>query len=79
MEGFAKGYAEDSEASVFRTAVQMGTHLLCVTTDDPSWGSAEGASEIVKVGRDIIVHAWNKDRAWFEQSDFACLFDACEK
>ena len=76
MEGFAKGYAEGSEASVFRTAIQMGTHLLCVTTD-VSWGTPEQVEDVVRAGRDIIVHAWKKDRAWFEESGLGCLFGAC--
>ncbi|OAL42868.1 hypothetical protein IQ07DRAFT_637469 [Pyrenochaeta sp. DS3sAY3a] len=77
MEGFARGYGEDSECSVFRTAIQMGTHLLCVTTDDPSWGPPDQAGRVVEVARDIIVHAWKKDRAWFASSELRCLFGAC--
>jgi hypothetical protein len=77
MEGFARGYANDDEASVFRTALQVGTHLVCVTTDDRTWGSSEQAEKVVRAGRDIIVHAWKKDRAWFEESELACLFAAC--
>ena len=77
MEGFAKGYGEDNETSIYRTAVQMGAHLVCVTTDDSTWGTPEKAKEVVRVGRDIIVHAWKKDRAWFEQSDLGYMFGSC--
>jgi hypothetical protein len=77
MQGFTKGFGKDDEASAFRTAQQVGTHLLCVTTDDPSWGPPEEAEHVVRIGRDIIVHAWKKDRAWFENSELKCLFEAC--
>ncbi|EWY99917.1 hypothetical protein FOYG_03844 [Fusarium oxysporum NRRL 32931] len=34
----------------------------------------ENYERVVAVGRDIIVHAWKKDREWFEEGDLACLF-----
>lgn len=74
MEGFIDGYGQVSQEVAFRTAIQIGSHLLCVTLDFPSWGTAEQFEEAARVGRDIIVHAWKKDRSWFEQGDFASLF-----
>ncbi|KAJ4269839.1 hypothetical protein NW762_001508 [Fusarium torreyae] len=74
MEGFVEGYGKISEDFAFRTAIQTGTHLLCVTTDGAKWGTPEQLEKVVGVGRDIIVHAWKKDRAWFEKGDLTCLF-----
>ncbi|KAI1036556.1 hypothetical protein LB503_003382 [Fusarium chuoi] len=73
MEGFIEGYGDISEDFAFRTAIHVGTHLVCVTTDFPAWGR-ENYERVVKVGRGIIVHAWKKDREWFEKGDLACLF-----
>jgi len=73
MEGFIDGYGEVSKEFAFRTAVHAGTHLVCVTTDDPSWG-AENYERVVAVGRDILVHAWDKDTDWFLKGDLEGLF-----
>ncbi|KAJ4128990.1 hypothetical protein NW768_007516 [Fusarium equiseti] len=73
IEGFIEGYEEVSDEFAFRTAVHVGTHLVCVTTDDPAWG-AENYERVVAVGGDIIAHAWVRDSSWFEKGDLACLF-----
>ncbi|EXM16552.1 hypothetical protein FoTM2_004553 [Fusarium oxysporum f. sp. vasinfectum] len=73
MEGFIEGYGHISEEFAFRTAIHVGTHLVCVTTDFPAWGR-ENYERVVAAGKDIIVHAWKKDREWFEEGDLACLF-----
>jgi hypothetical protein len=75
MEGVIEGYGDISEEFAFRTAIHAGTHLLCVTTDFPAWGH-ENYDRVVAVGRDIIVHAWEKDRDWFQKGDLAGLFKA---
>jgi hypothetical protein len=56
LEGFIEGYRKVSKEFAFRTAVNVGTHVVCVTTDDPSWGQ-ENYERLVWVGRDILVHA----------------------
>ncbi|CZR48705.1 uncharacterized protein FPRO_03974 [Fusarium proliferatum ET1] len=73
MKGFIEGYGDISEDFAFRTAIHVGTHLVCVTTDFPAWGR-ENFEGVVKVGRDIIVHAWKKDREWFETGVLVSLF-----
>ncbi|RSL91619.1 hypothetical protein CDV31_015432 [Fusarium ambrosium] len=74
MEGFIEGYGNVSQDFAFRTAIQTGAHLLCTTTTFPGWGTPEQVDEVARVGRDIIVHAWKKDVAWFKRGDLACLF-----
>ncbi|KAF5581262.1 phosphotransferase enzyme family [Fusarium pseudocircinatum] len=73
MEGFIEGYGDISEDFALRTAIHVGTHLVCVTTDFPAWGR-ENYERVVEIGRDIIVHAWEKDHEWFRNGDLACLF-----
>ena len=79
MEGYADAYGDVSEAFAFRAAIQMGTHLLCITTTFPGWGTPQRVEDVACVGRDIIVHAWEKDRDWFEKSELACLFRRFER
>lgn len=74
MEGFVDAYGPIDETFAFRTALQAGAHLLSVITSSSGMGTPERISEVARLGRDIIVHAWEKDRAWFEAGDLACLF-----
>ncbi|KAF4441560.1 hypothetical protein FALBO_17319, partial [Fusarium albosuccineum] len=74
MEGFIVAYGSITPDFAFRAAIQTGTHLLCITTTFPGWGTAEQVEKVACIGRDIIVHAWKKDRSWFEKGELACLF-----
>lgn len=76
MEGFISAYGNTSEDFAFRTLIQIGTHLLCITTTFPGWGTPGQVEEVACVGRDIIVHAWKRDRSWFEKGVLACLFSS---
>ncbi|TRX92460.1 hypothetical protein FHL15_006627 [Xylaria flabelliformis] len=74
VQGFVEGYGAVSEDSAFRTAIQIGTHLLSFGTSVRGWGTQEQVEMVAGIGRDIIVHAWQKDREWFQGGDLACLF-----
>lgn len=73
MEAFVGAYGEVSQEHAFRTAVQVGAHIVCVTST-LGWGTGEEVEKAVVVGKNIIVHAWEKDRSWFEEGDLACMF-----
>ena len=74
LQGFVEGYKLESEASAFRTAIQMGGRLLCHSLDLPEWGNEEQKSEIAKLGAEMMTRAYRKDRSWFEAGELACLF-----
>ncbi|KAH8179073.1 taurine catabolism dioxygenase tauD, tfdA family protein [Sarocladium implicatum] len=74
LQGFAEGYREESEAAVFRTAMQMGGRLLCHSLDLPEWGGEEQKREVAKLGAEVMTRAYNKDRLWFDEGELACLF-----
>lgn len=76
MEGFVAAYGDFDEDPAFRAAIQIGAHLLCITPESKGWGTPQQVEDVVRVGRDIIVHAWKRDRGWFEKGDLACLFKA---
>ncbi|KAI8663858.1 APH domain-containing protein [Fusarium keratoplasticum] len=44
MEGFIDAYGNVSQDFAFRTAIQTGAHLLCITTTFPGWGTPEQQS-----------------------------------
>lgn len=73
MESLVYAYGEVTEEFAFRTAIQVGTHLVCVIST-LGWGPPEQVEKAIVIGRDIIVHAWNKDRSWFEKGELACIF-----
>lgn len=74
IEGFASGYGEIDDDFAFRTAIHVGTHLVCWGSSVPGWGSQEQVEKVVSVGKEVIQRAWHKDRGWFEAGDLACLF-----
>jgi hypothetical protein len=74
IEGFVKGYGSLSEEMAFRTAIHVGVHLICWGSRVAGWGSQEQVEEVVKLGRDIVVYAWMKNKKWFEDGMLECLF-----
>ncbi|KAI1144537.1 kinase-like domain-containing protein [Hypoxylon sp. FL0543] len=78
VEGFLDGYGAVSEDFAFRTAIQVGAHLISFGTSVPGWGTPEQVENCARTGKEIIVHAWKKDRHWFEEGDLACLFSRTE-
>ncbi|CAJ2506030.1 Uu.00g001600.m01.CDS01 [Anthostomella pinea] len=78
VQGFVEGYGIVSEDFAFRTAIQVGAHLVCFGTSVQGWGPPVQVEVVARTGKEIIVHAWRKDRKWFEGGDLACLFSKTE-
>jgi hypothetical protein len=74
IDGFMTGYGEIDDVLAFRTAIHIGTHLICWGSRVPNWGTEEQVREVVKKGKDLILGAWHKDRSFFEASDLSSLF-----
>ncbi|KAK3333874.1 kinase-like domain-containing protein [Cercophora scortea] len=74
IEGFASGYGYVDDDFAFRTAIHVGTHLVCWGSRVPGWGSESQIQHVVQRGMELIQRAWAKDRAWFDAGDLACLF-----
>lgn len=79
MQAFLRGYGPlEDEAAAFRTAVHVGTHLICWGSSVPGWGTAEQVAGVVEVGRELVVRAWGRERAFFEGGPLAGLFVSAE-
>ncbi|KAI1338049.1 kinase-like domain-containing protein [Xylariaceae sp. FL0016] len=76
VQGFLNGYGNVDEEFALRTAIQVGTHLIGFGTSVQGWGTPDQVEMVARTGRDIIVHAWRKDRKWFEEGELACLFES---
>lgn len=74
IEGFMNGYGPLSDKMAFRTAIQVGAHLICFGSRVGGWGKPEQVKEVVMIGRDLIVQAWKENKAWFEGHALRCLF-----
>ena len=73
LEAMVDAYGPVTEEFAYRTLIQIGAHLVCAITD-LSRVPPEQLEKSVTVGKELIMHAWNKDRTWFEKSELACIF-----
>ena len=77
IQGIVEAYGGGGgggEDFAFRTAIQVGVHLISFGTFIQGWGTPEQVEAVARIGRDIIVNAWERRRDWFEGGDLACLF-----
>ncbi|KAJ5752205.1 hypothetical protein N7520_009122 [Penicillium odoratum] len=74
IKGLMEGYGSLSDEMAFRTTIHVGVHLVVWGSRVGGWGTQEQVEEVVKVGRDLIMQGWNKNRNWFEGGDLECLF-----
>ncbi|RYP15229.1 hypothetical protein DL765_005868 [Monosporascus sp. GIB2] len=64
IQGLTEAYGIASADFAFRIAIQVGTHLISFGTSVQGWGSPEQVEGVARTGRDLVVHAWEQDRAW---------------
>lgn len=74
VRGFLTGYGEMTEDFTFRTLLHLGTHIVWIIAGVTAWGDGEETHRAMAVGRDIILRAWDKDKAWFIAGDLSCFF-----
>lgn len=74
VQGYAEGLGEQTESSAWRNALQVGCHLVTFGTLAPGWGTPDQVEDVARLGGNIIVNAWGKNREWLENSELACLF-----
>lgn len=64
ITAFMASYGPTTLDTKFRIALHMGVHLI-VFSGVPGWGTPEQVEDSVKVGREIVRHAWERDEEWF--------------
>ncbi|KAF5684433.1 cytoplasmic trna 2-thiolation 2 [Fusarium denticulatum] len=65
IQAFADGYGAVSDDFAYRTVIHVGVHLICFGSQTPGWGDAEQQKDVVRIGKEIIVRAWGRDRGYF--------------
>ncbi|KAM5345531.1 hypothetical protein ACJ41O_011392 [Fusarium nematophilum] len=78
IQAFARGYGAVDAEFAYRTIIHVGVHLICFGSQTPGWGTAEQNVDLVKVGKEILVSAWNKDLEYFEEHVLGALFSSGE-
>ncbi|PWY79817.1 phosphotransferase enzyme family protein [Aspergillus eucalypticola CBS 122712] len=66
IQGFMKGYQELDDETAFRVLIHVGVHFIAWAPLIPGWGTSQQIEDAVRLGRDIVTKAWEKDRSWFE-------------
>ncbi|KAL2680771.1 hypothetical protein Neosp_008374 [[Neocosmospora] mangrovei] len=74
IRAFADGYGAVDDEFAYRTIIHVGVHLICFGSQTPGWGTPEQNIGLVKVGKEILVKAWNKDREFFNDHVLGSLF-----
>lgn len=74
IQGIAEAYPALGEEMAFRTLIHVGTHLIYFGSTVPGWGTERQIADVVRLGRDLIVKAWEKDKNWFKGGVWECLF-----
>lgn len=76
VQGYSDGLGPRPTDFLWRLTVQVGVHLLSFGT---LGGAPAQAGDVARHGRDLVVNAWKKNRAWFEETELSCLFSRAEE
>ncbi|KAL4999276.1 kinase-like domain-containing protein [Aspergillus recurvatus] len=78
IEGFAEGYGYDhtTQEMAFRTLIHVGVHFIFWGSKILGWGSQEQVRNLIELGRELVVRAWERDRTWVDGKSWEILFRA---
>ncbi|KAI1853146.1 hypothetical protein JX266_001852 [Neoarthrinium moseri] len=74
IQGFVKGYGGIGDEMAFRTAIYAGVHLINWYNRGPSKPNNDETLSALRLGRDLVVKGWEKDRTWLLSSVLEHLF-----
>ncbi|KAI5860079.1 kinase-like domain-containing protein [Durotheca rogersii] len=81
VDAFLAGYGAVADDVAFRAAIHAGVHLITWLARGPplamrpAW-ARERAAGAVKLGLDMVLRGWARDREWFAGSGLAGLFSS---
>jgi hypothetical protein len=74
IAAFAAEYGALTDEVAFRVTSEFGARLLSVPSHEPGDSSDSQAREILELGRDMVVHAEGRDKAWFRGGILDAIF-----
>ncbi|KAM7187756.1 hypothetical protein V8F33_011063 [Rhypophila sp. PSN 637] len=74
IEALINGYGYVDDKFAFRTAIHIGALMICYGSRALGHVPTAELERGIRMGMEMIVHAWHEDRGWFEAGDLACLF-----
>ncbi|KAM0247291.1 hypothetical protein ACHAP5_004152 [Fusarium lateritium] len=76
IRAFADGYGAVDDNFTYRAIIHVAVHLICFGSQTPGWGDVEQQKGVVRVGKEVIVKAWARDREYFEGHVLGSLFNS---
>lgn len=73
IEAFMEGYGPVKDNVAFKTAIQVGVHLIGLGSRSAK-GTPEQRDSALRIGGDFVASGWKKDRAFFDRTVLKCLF-----
>lgn len=74
IRAFAAGYGAMDDNFAYRVIIHVAVHLICFGSQTPGWGDAKQQKDVVRVGKEVMVKAWGRDRGYFEEHALGSLF-----
>ncbi|PWY78442.1 phosphotransferase enzyme family protein [Aspergillus sclerotioniger CBS 115572] len=66
IQGFMEEYQGLDDEMAFRALIHVGVHFIAWGPLIAGWGTPQQVEDVVRLGRDLVTKAWEKDRGWFE-------------
>ncbi|RAL04967.1 uncharacterized protein BO80DRAFT_490598 [Aspergillus ibericus CBS 121593] len=66
IQGFMEGYQSLDDEMAFRVLIHVGVHFIAWGPLIAGWGTPRQVEDVVRLGRDLITKAWEKDKSWFD-------------
>ncbi len=76
LEGFAAGYGFVDDDFAFRALLHAGAFLVVSGVFVVGWDTHPEGHARLAAAKELVLRAWNRDHAWFEATELACLFVA---
>jgi hypothetical protein len=79
IRAFTAGYGLVDDNFAYRTIIHVGVHIICFghywSTTQEELSEGEQQKNIIRIGKEVIVKAWSRDREYFRGHLLGCLFD----
>ncbi|KAG4025782.1 hypothetical protein MFRU_051g00460 [Monilinia fructicola] len=75
LVAFLEGYGPIDENKRWRMMIYIGCHLVGWGPKFAGWGTMDQVEGCVKLGRDLVVGGWRRDRQWCKRESWEFLIE----